>query len=794
MVSETEGVMMTVYEITTIESTGTFSTDGHFNVNVLPGANTGETPWGGNDGNPLGAPTQETLNALSEFRVDYTRFPAGQEKEAFSNYGIVINGQLSDFLDEYLSHAHEHGMKVSLVVPVETLEPYGGVGAAELYDQLAAMSQLIGEQYPGTVASYELGNEYWIKREPGDETREVDYGAGAAQAAVALKSGMDASGDSAAILIQACGNLGGSYGNDIGTANAAIQNAFEKVADPNGLIDGVVRNFYWRDSGQGGFQDDSGIFAEDRGLSENFDGGAAANWEDWVGTELLRVVGEFNINRNMALRGDEVDIGIHGASFLLEHYTNLVEAEVDFSFAWPIIHSTQNAYLNRHEDIVIETVNGYDVVVNSTRAAMFDILGEVTVGLELLNTDWTATEGAGDLEITVFSSPLQSEEMPQRSEIFISSRTSEADAFTVDLSSVIDKNAELFAYIVGYAQTGGNHRNAELRTVDLGSAWIDGTLEVFLNPYEVLHITSVEPSTSPVETVNEIPGTAADDFFLGLEGADSISGEDGDDVLIGEGGNDFIQGGDGDDTILGSLGDDRIRGGHGADVLDGGEGSDTAIGGDGSDTILGYGGRDELEGGAGQDFLVGGVGEDTILGGNGDDRIHGQEDNDSLMGGVGNDTIFGDNGFDFLQGDAGQDLLIGGGNSDSLRGGDGADELIGDWGFDTLDGGAGSDTLNGGSGADVLTGGLGEDLFYFDNFDDRLDRVTDFQVGEDLLVFNTGGFGGDFNGVEFIAYDGGESTVVRFLNSNEIVDKSLGGIILDGVDHNGISASDLLVF
>ncbi len=785
---------MTVYQIDTVESTGVFSSDGHFNVNVLPGANTGETPWGGNDGNPLGAPTEETLNALSEFRVEYTRFPAGQEKEVFANHGIIDNGQLSEFLDEYLSFAHENGIKVSLVIPVETLEPYGGVGAAELYDQLATMSQLIGEQYPGTVASYELGNEYWINRDPGDETREVDYGAGAAQAAVALKSGMDVSGDHPAILIQACGNLGGSYGNDIGTANAAIQDAFDLVADPHGLIDGVVRNFYWRDSDQGSFDDDSGIFGEDRGLGENLDGGEAANWEDWAGTELLRVVGEFNINRNMALRGDEVDIGIHGASFILEHYTNLVEADVDFSFAWPIIHSTQNAYLNRHEDIVTETVNGYDVVVNSTRAAMFDILGEVTIGLELLDTDWTTPEGTEDLELTVFSNLLQPEELQQRSEIFISSRTSDAGLFTIDLSSVVPGDAEVFAYVVGYAETGGNHRNAELRPIDLSSAWNNGTLEVFLNPYEVLHITTVEPSTLPEEGFNDIFGTLADDFLLGLEGADSISGEDGDDVLIGEGGNDFILGGNGSDTILGSAGDDRIQGDQGADVLDGGEGNDTMIGGEGADTMLGYAGNDELDGGTGQDFLVGGIGEDTIRGGNGDDRIHGQEDNDVLLGGAGNDTIFGDNGFDFLEGDAGQDLLIGGGNSDTLHGGDGADELIGDWGFDSLDGGEGSDTLNGGSGADVLTGGLGEDLFYFDNFDDRLDRVTDFEIGEDLLVFNTSGFGGEFEGVSFIAYDGGDSTIVRFRGADGTVDKSLGGIVLDGVDHNSIGVSDLFIF
>ena len=135
---------MTVHQIGYLQATGSVSSDGHFNVNILPAANTGETPWGGNQGNVLGAPTAETNAALTEFEVEYTRFPAGQEKEFFSEHGIIVDGQLPGFLDEYLSFAHANGIKVSLVVPVETLEPFGGVGTDVLYDQLETMAQIIG--------------------------------------------------------------------------------------------------------------------------------------------------------------------------------------------------------------------------------------------------------------------------------------------------------------------------------------------------------------------------------------------------------------------------------------------------------------------------------------------------------------------------------------------------------------------------------------------------------------------------------------------------------------------------
>ncbi|MEJ6387870.1 calcium-binding protein [Gymnodinialimonas ulvae] len=787
---------MTQHQIGYFESTGNLSQDGHFNVNILPAANTGEPPWGGNESNALGSPTVETIAALDEFRVDYTRFPAGQEKEFFSEHGIIVNGQLTGFLAEYLTFAQANGMQISLVLPVETLEPFGGVGVPELYTQLQTMAELIGDAFPGVVKSYELGNEYWRGRASGDESREVDYGNGAAQAALALQAGMDASRDNPAILLQASGNLAGSYDNSISGANAAIQSAFSGVVDPNGLIDGILRNFYWRDAAEGELHDDSGLFLEDRGLGELLDGGATANWEDWAGTDLLRVVGEFNINRNIALSDDQIDIGIHGASFILEHYTNLVEADVDYSFAWPIIHSTQNAYINRHEDIVTETVNGYDVVVNSTRAAMFDILGEVTVGLALMETDWNTTEGTGSLELTVFSNAMQPAELGSRSEIFLSSRSAEAQHFTVDLSMISSESAQRFAYVVGYEQTGGNHRNADLRELDLNAAWQNGNLEIYLRPYEVLHITSVEfaPDDTQPQIVNVYEGTSEDDFQLGIEGADSMEGHSGDDVLIGEDGDDLVFGAAGHDTLLGSAGDDELSGGAGNDVVDGGQGNDTASGGDGADTILGHEGRDVLPGDAGNDFLVGGVGDDTLEGGAGYDVLHGQADDDLLFGGSGNDSLFGEDGFDFLDGGIGDDLLIGGGNSDTLSGGDGNDELIGDWGFDVLMGGDGADTLNGGSGADTMTGGAGADDFYFNAFDDRLDRVTDFTIGEDRLAFDTSGFGGEFAGVSLIAYDSGASTILRFIGADSSVDKTLGGIVLEGVASDVMDQVDYFAF
>ena len=50
-----------------------------------------------------------------------------------------------------------------------------------------------------------------------------------------------------------------------------------------------------------------------------------------------------------------------------------------------------------------------------------------------------------------------------------------------------------------------------------------------------------------------------------------------------------------------------------------------------------------------------------------------------------------------------------------------------------LNGGAGNDILVAGRSWDVLTGGAGSDIFQFDNLPWNNSRITDFQVGTDML-------------------------------------------------------------
>ncbi len=113
--------------------------------------------------------------------------------------------------------------------------------------------------------------------------------------------------------------------------------------------------------------------------------------------------------------------------------------------------------------------------------------------------------------------------------------------------------------------------------------------------------------------------------------------------------------------------------------------------------------------------------------------ITGSDFNDTLVGGGNNDTIIGGLGDDNLRGNSG---------ADSLNGGDGADSLNGGSANDTLLGGNGNDTLLGGTNNDSLTGGAGADRFAYDNTNQGVDTITDFNTAQvDLIQISASGPG-----------------------------------------------------
>lgn len=597
-----------------------------FQTNVVQSANTGKPWFSGSHDTALGTPTDAVEAALDHFDIATIRFPGGETDLVFSA-GLLPDGTLSPNVVNMLGFAQTHGLSVDMVLPVD--RP-AHLTQTEFLSQIRDFAIAVEARFPGVVGGYELGNEYWGGRLARDASLEFDYGHKAGQVAEALARGFTAAGHDADIYLQASGNLRGAFGNDPDRANAQIQRGVDQTDGARDTIDGIIRNHYWRDPETDGFENDTGLFLEDRGLEQTLHG-TTNPWETWAGRDLIQRVGEYNINRHIALGEERIDIGIHGASYLLEHVENMIDAGVDEAFVWPLSHNTQNAYLFRDEDIATTPVHGLDIATNTTRAAMFDLLRQTLPGHQLITGQWTMSplaDSAGgadtDVEVTLFekSGGAAPDALGQQL-VFLSSRTDQPMTIRADLSDFVTGFDTLRAISIRPAETGGNLRDAivtELAPTQIGDSAI---FELDLHPYEVVQFQfDLPPEPDPVFAADlpEFFGKAlVTDPSAEPASQGRLHGSDAHDRLEGSTGNDALFGRDGNDRLLGHAGDDILRGGRGSDRLLGGNGTDTLHGDLGHDRLLGGRAADWLDGGYGRDTLIGGAGNDTLTGGHGAD-------------------------------------------------------------------------------------------------------------------------------------------------------------------------------
>ncbi|MBD2092443.1 calcium-binding protein [Microcoleus sp. FACHB-1515] len=306
-------------------------------------------------------------------------------------------------------------------------------------------------------------------------------------------------------------------------------------------------------------------------------------------------------------------------------------------------------------------------------------------------------------------------------------------------------------------------------------------------------------------------GAGDEKWILGGKGNDTIYTGDGDDVGMGEAGDDVIFGGNGWDTLFGGDGDDTLYGGDGYDVLYSEAGNDTLIGGSGRNNLIGGEGNDTYIIGDSNEssvIIFDAAGTDTLQFANVspvprllapgvmgfyrsaeslviDSNQNGEADGDVVWitrffadsitnsPGVGFIETIGDfSGTDILKlnfsrivlGGDKDDALSGKATNDTLIGGAGDDRLNGGGGNDTISGGTEADLIVGGTGADLLTGGEGADDFQFGDVSRSrtrstgrmsIDRITDFERGEDSIVLSRSAFGNvkrsDFKRVNTIA-------------------------------------------
>ncbi|MDX3909060.1 MAG: polysaccharide lyase family 7 protein [Sphingobium sp.] len=306
--------------------------------------------------------------------------------------------------------------------------------------------------------------------------------------------------------------------------------------------------------------------------------------------------------------------------------------------------------------------------------------------------------------------------------------------------------------------------------VDSVVAHVDYTLS---DNIETLTLADAAARGTGNGIANELTGTDGANWLYGMGGDDLLSGLGGNDVLDGGTGADQMTGGDGNDFYYVDNVGDRVietRSTGGIDTvfssidfaLDSFVENATALG-TADIKLTGTSKGNVLTGNAGNNILDGGASTDTMIGGAGNDTYYVSTSADVVVEtlGGGNDLVISSAGYVLadnverllLAGTTGSGTgneldneLSGNASANKLAGMAGNDRIFGLDGNDKLDGGNGSDWLFGGNGVDQLSGGRGNDYFVFNTAPGEKDKITDFNVADDTLVFDNAFFaalGGD---------------------------------------------------
>jgi Ca2+-binding RTX toxin-like protein len=288
--------------------------------------------------------------------------------------------------------------------------------------------------------------------------------------------------------------------------------------------------------------------------------------------------------------------------------------------------------------------------------------------------------------------------------------------------------------------------------------------------------------------IDNLEGSAFNDFLYGSSHANRLSGGAGNDVLVGKGAGDSFFGGTGIDTVSYDS-SDAVR----ADLLSPATNTGDAVG----DT---YSSIENLEGSAFDDILLGNNSANVLRGSSypnltsGNDRLYGRGGNDTLEGNDGDDRLDGGTGADTMKGGTGNDLyyvdnaadavveLAGGGTADSVYAsvdyvlsglnvetlltnsitGTAAIDLTGNAQANKLYGNAGNNILDGRGGSDTIKGYGGADSFVFRDAlgASNIDTIVDFSVANDTIrlenaIFNAIVGTGTLTSGQFVANTSG---------------------------------------
>jgi serralysin len=161
------------------------------------------------------------------------------------------------------------------------------------------------------------------------------------------------------------------------------------------------------------------------------------------------------------------------------------------------------------------------------------------------------------------------------------------------------------------------------------------------------------------------------------------------------------------------------------------------------------------------------------------------------MGGAGSDTYVVDHGADRIKGETatgGTDVVF---SSVSYILPNHVEELhLTGWAHVNATGNAQNNVLVGNAGRNVLTGGLGNDSFVFDSLGGQPDRIADFSLLHDQILFETDVFTGiAFGALDVSAFASGAGlTTAQDASDRLIYNSTTGYLYYDADGLGGVAA------
>ncbi|MCF2904965.1 hypothetical protein L0666_08190 [Octadecabacter sp. CECT 8868] len=455
--------------------------------------------------------------AINDLGVTSLRYPGGSRTEKCfdinnPNAETVIDANTGEenswiSLSDFFGYAEDNDHPVSVVIPTrfnlsEETDEDGNRWPDFSEDDLRTFVRDVasGEYGSPDIRAFEIGNEYWHS----GYMNTVEYGRLASEMTDVIRDELDkvAVDNAEAGNIQITVQMGQNF------AAARLNDDYDDVT-PEQAIDALNSDYGLSldadalyNSGQVNwsyvhnkilikqFEDDGTIDDVDGIISHVYSLGDANEWsresslgvleETWMAEypDMQVHVTEWNMKGVTDQLERYEDYGLHQAEEMLNIMEEFIKVGVDHAQVWPLTHLTDNSLSSK-----------WEYAETNAPGAMFQMMAENLPGKTLLDfhPDIDRHTEAELSDINVHGFAGEGELL-----LYVTGTNHEGVTSTnLDLSSLLVDFDTMELTILGVEEGGNigyNKTHAELETVDHTLVYDDGTLNVSLDPAEILQV------------------------------------------------------------------------------------------------------------------------------------------------------------------------------------------------------------------------------------------------------------------------------------------------------------------